>query len=187
MTIEVRGDDGAYIQRQAVAYVGGSGEDAFTLPFTTPPSEAYLVAIRSHLRDHWDDVDQIDVRCAARGAVAQWSYPYQDPTRLDLASLCVEVNARRTAPWTMPAAIRPRCTALVEAGLTTTAEVAGETRSRKRYAQMDSALMRGFVSWGCALRRRWAAAGIPPPRNRGCQWQAQPSQSGRCRPAAAAL
>ena len=131
MTIEVRGDDGAYIQRQAIAYVGGSGEDAFTLPFTTPPSEAYLVAIRSHLRDHWDDVDQIDVRCAARGAVAQWSYPYQDPTRLDLASLCVEVNARRTAPWTMPAAIRPRCTALVEAGLTTTAEVAAALCDRR--------------------------------------------------------
>ena len=131
VTIEVRGDDGAYIQRQAIAYVGGSGEDAFTLPFTTPPSEAYLVAIRSHLRDHWDDVDQIDVRCAARGAVAQWSYPYQNPTRLDLASLCVEVNARRTAPWTMPAAIRPRCTALVEAGLTTTAEVAAALCDRR--------------------------------------------------------
>ena len=50
---------------------------------------------------------------------------------MDLASLCVEVNARRTAPWTMPAAIRPRCTALVEAGLTTTADVAAALCDRR--------------------------------------------------------
>lgn len=124
VTVEVRDGTGAYARRQAVAYVGGDGAESFTLPFTTPPSEAYLVAIRSHLKDFHENIDALDVCCAKRGYETNWRYPVRDPTRLDLASLVVEVNARRAVPWTMPAAIPPRCAALVEAGLGTTAGVA---------------------------------------------------------------
>ena len=92
--------------------------------FEAPPSEAYLVAIHVHLREHWPFWGESIVvrRVAAAAAVAvaaagaeaaagavltedvcRWAHP--GAPRLSLEALLVEVNALRTTPWTMPRTI----------------------------------------------------------------------------------
>ena len=115
--------------------------------FVLEPSEHYLVAIHVHLRAHWNmDGETIPVLGWDKDAgvirvLREWrresnhqsfrlvsdhrSSRRETPTtsdpgkcrQLSLESLCVEINARRSVPWKMPATISQVVGKLVDIGI----------------------------------------------------------------------
>ena len=122
--VDVRDGD-VWTPARAVAYVAGDGVAEWTEAMTAEPCEAYRAAIVAHLRTAgWPTGEPLEIRCARRGLRATWRYPVEDPRTLSLESLAVEVNTRRRAPWTMPAAIGPFVEATRAAGFATVGALA---------------------------------------------------------------
>ena len=91
--VEALDEGGTWVTRRAVAYVAGDGVESWTEEMAAPPSEAYRTAIAAHLRTAGWPLEPLEIRCAARGLVDTWRFPDDDPARLSLESLCVEVGA----------------------------------------------------------------------------------------------
>eukprot|EP00633_Aureoumbra_lagunensis_P003859 CAMPEP_0197315708 /NCGR_PEP_ID=MMETSP0891-20130614/39535_1 /TAXON_ID=44058 ORGANISM="Aureoumbra lagunensis, Strain CCMP1510" /NCGR_SAMPLE_ID=MMETSP0891 /ASSEMBLY_ACC=CAM_ASM_000534 /LENGTH=411 /DNA_ID=CAMNT_0042804833 /DNA_START=64 /DNA_END=1296 /DNA_ORIENTATION=- len=97
-------------RHEASVYIAGTSamnQQLFTPKMNAGPSEAYLTAIHLHLRSHWENSaeEPIDIRSSAspEEALTHWYHPGVDSLKT-LEALCVEVNALRKIPWTMPAA-----------------------------------------------------------------------------------
>ena len=97
----------------AIAYVAnGKSAGQWTPSLTERPSEQYLTAIWTMLREHfgegtWKFGDSIPIRSAKSGggveSVAKWTYPGK--SKLSLASFAVEINSMKEKKWVMPLTI----------------------------------------------------------------------------------
>lgn len=94
---------------RAITYVAGTDTSVWTPELRSQPSEAYLVAIHGHLREHWPAaatrgiaVRSFDARSQRAGAVIrEWVHP--GGRALSLAGACVEVALQqRGRTWKMP-------------------------------------------------------------------------------------
>ena len=94
---------------RAIVYVAGrvAHEEKWTPSLSVYPSNEYMTAIHLMLREHWRDVDSIDIHTAnPKGGVTclkTWYFPGK--SKLSLKSFCVEINMMKKEKWIMPITI----------------------------------------------------------------------------------
>jgi cation transport regulator ChaC len=115
---------------EAIAYVVGkkptTPDAPFTPPLKIPPTEQYIWAVHTHLREHWS-IDSITVRSndKKKGVVEvdEKSVVDIDPSELSLEALCVEISSYKSHPWVMQQAIDRVVHKLNQVGITDTKEL----------------------------------------------------------------